>query len=307
MDRSNAGNYPNYRKAIRKLLFGLFLDNERNKYPTETPEEIVHSNVPEQRTTFQSSGPLPSDSKNDPNYVPSTHIPLSPEDSSRTFSFSDKSIRRNFVRKVFTLLMVQLAVTVGFVALFYYEQNIKNFIQQNPILLVILAVLFFVHTMIVFCYSKVTRQSPANYISFIIFTIVEGFLVGTISGFFDTNIVLLAAGVTAVVCLSLTIFAFQTKWDFTGCGGTLLVLLVILLLFGILCSFPFFRNDILDLVYTLLGALDFSFSLVYDIQIMMGGKHRSALSPEEHIFATLNLNLDFVGLFFFISRNLKFC
>ena len=34
--------------------------------------------------------------------------------------------------------------------------------------------------------------------------------------------------------------------------------------------------------------------------MMMGGKHKYALSPEEYIFAALNLYLDIVNLFIFI-------
>lgn len=34
--------------------------------------------------------------------------------------------------------------------------------------------------------------------------------------------------------------------------------------------------------------------------MMLGGKHKYSLSPEEYIFATLNLYLDIVNLFLFI-------
>jgi len=40
--------------------------------------------------------------------------------------------------------------------------------------------------------------------------------------------------------------------------------------------------------------------LVFDTQMMMGGKHKYALSPEEYIFAALNLYLDIINLFLFI-------
>ena len=43
---------------------------------------------------------------------------------------------------------------------------------------------------------------------------------------------MMAVGVTAAVCLALTIFAMQTKWDFTVMGGALLVATIVLLLFG---------------------------------------------------------------------------
>ena len=48
------------------------------------------------------------------------------------------------------------------------------------------------------------------------------------------------------------------------------------------------------------GALVFSLYLVYDTQLMLGGKHKHALSPEEYIFAALNLYLDIVNLFLYI-------
>ena len=48
------------------------------------------------------------------------------------------------------------------------------------------------------------------------------------------------------------------------------------------------------------GALIFSCYLVYDTQLMMGGTHAYSLSPEEYIFASLNLYLDIINLFMYI-------
>ena len=52
--------------------------------------------------------------------------------------------------------------------------------------------------------------------------------------------------------------------------------------------------------YGSLGALVFSLYIVYDTQLMMGGKHKYSLSPEEYIFAALNLYLDVVNLFRYV-------
>ena len=52
--------------------------------------------------------------------------------------------------------------------------------------------------------------------------------------------------------------------------------------------------------YGAVGALVFSLYLVYDTQLMLGGKHKYALSPEEYIFAALNIYLDVVQLFMYI-------
>ena len=53
-------------------------------------------------------------------------------------------------------------------------------------------------------------------------------------------------------------------------------------------------------MYGAAGALLFSFYIIYDTQIMMGGKHKYAISPEEYIFAALNLYLDVINLFLYI-------
>ena len=52
--------------------------------------------------------------------------------------------------------------------------------------------------------------------------------------------------------------------------------------------------------YSAVGAVIFSLYIVYDTQLMLGGKHKHALSPEEYIFAALNLYLDIVNLFLYI-------
>ena len=49
-----------------------------------------------------------------------------------------------------------------------------------------------------------------------------------------------------------------------------------------------------------IGAFVFFLYLIYDTQMMMGGKHKYALDPEEYIFAALNIYLDVINLFMYI-------
>lgn len=106
-------------------------------------------------------------------------------------------------------------------------------------------------------------------------------------------------GITAGVTLALTLFAFQTKIDFTACGGMLCALLMVLMLAGIILSFTGVSR-IAMIGYGSAGALIFSLYIIYDTQLMMGGKHKYALDPEEYIFASLNIYLDVVNLFMYI-------
>ena len=52
--------------------------------------------------------------------------------------------------------------------------------------------------------------------------------------------------------------------------------------------------------YSAVGAVIFSLYIIYDTQIMLGGNHKYSLSPEEYIFAALNLYLDIINLFMYL-------
>lgn len=222
-----------------------------------------------------------------------------PEGVPKNFSFDDQSIRKGFIRKVYMILMGQLVITFGFVALFVFHKPTKDFASHNPSLFWIAFAVMLVTMIAMACCESVRRTTPMNFIFLGLFTIAESFLLGVSAGRYAPDVVLMAVGVTAVVCLALTLFAWQTKYDFTMCGGVLLVAAVVFMVFGIVAIFvP--GSKVLTLVYGSLGALLFSVYLIYDTQLMMGGSHKYSISPEEYIFAALNLYLDIVNIFLYI-------
>jgi len=150
------------------------------------------------------------------------------------------------------------------------------------------------------CFEEVRRTSPGNFICLGIFTICESVMLGTISTFYEVDEVLLAVGITVAVTFGLTLFSFQTKVDFTRCGGILFVSLLVLFIAGIFLATT--RNREVEIFIASCGALLFSFYIIYDMQIMMGGKQKYSVSPEEYIFAALNLYLDILNIFLFILR-----
>ncbi|XP_059489168.1 protein lifeguard 1-like [Neocloeon triangulifer] len=214
------------------------------------------------------------------------------------FEFTDKSIRRGFIRKVYSILMLQLLVTFAFISVFVFHTGTKQFAQQNRWVAYVAMGVTFVTMLAIACCGEVRRKAPMNFILLGIFTLAESFLLGVITSFHQGEAVFMAVGITAVVCLALTLFAFQTKVDFTMMGGVLLVAAVILLVFGIVAMF--FPGKTITLVYASLGALLFSIYLIYDTQMMMGGNHKYSISPEEYIFAALNLYMDIVNIFIYI-------
>ncbi|XP_068618824.1 protein lifeguard 1-like isoform X2 [Battus philenor] len=215
------------------------------------------------------------------------------------FDFNEQSIRKAFIRKVYSILMCQLLVTLAFITLFVYHQPTQMWVRRNPYMFWIAFAVVIFCLIVMSCCGNVRRQAPMNFIFLGLFTVAESFLLGVTSSMYDGTAVMMAVGITAAICLTLTIFAMQTKYDFTAMGGILLCATIVLLLFGIIAMFiP--GNRIVTLVYASLGALLFSVYLVYDTQLMMGGKHKYSISPEEYVFAALNLYLDVINIFVYI-------
>ncbi|XP_037887589.1 protein lifeguard 1-like isoform X2 [Glossina fuscipes] len=216
----------------------------------------------------------------------------------KNFSFDDQTVRKGFIRKVYMILMGQLMVTFGFVALFTFHQPTKDFARHNPALFWVALAVLLVTMIAMACCEGVRRKTPMNFIFLGLFTLAESFLLGMTAGNYAANEVLMAVGITAAVCFALTLFAIQTKYDFTMCGGVLLAVMVVFLIFGIVAIF--IPGKIMTIVYASLGAVIFSIYLIYDTQLMMGGEHKYSISPEEYIFAALNLYLDIVNIFIYI-------
>ncbi|RXG73975.1 Protein lifeguard 1 [Armadillidium vulgare] len=238
--------------------------------------------------------------------------------------FSDKSIRHGFIRKVYLILCGQLTITFGLVALFTLSEGVKAFARNNQWLFWVALVTTFVCLIALSCCGNLRRKFPHNFIFLGLFTVCEGFLLGCASASFEAVEILIAVGITAAVVLGLTLFAFQTKFvmrlfvdcyriDFTMCGGFVLVSVIVLMLFGILALI--FRNRTRLSIYVNLfviyfrscplyirvsAHLLFCFYLVFDTQMMLGGNHRNAISPEEYVFAALTLYLDIINIFMYI-------
>jgi len=213
-------------------------------------------------------------------------------------SFSEKSIRLGFIRKVYAILSVQLIVTMAIVGVFTLD-SVKQFSAENSWLWILALVIMIVSLITLACCEGVRRKTPHNFIFLGLFTLAEGFMLGTITARYSADEVMMAVGVCAAITLGLTVFAFQTKIDFTAMGGCLLAVLICFIIFGLIAAF-FPASRTVRLVYASIGCIIFSLYIVYDTQLMVGGSHKYSLSPEEYVFASLNLYLDIVNLFMYI-------
>uniref|UniRef100_A0A3P8NNA9 Glutamate receptor, ionotropic, N-methyl D-aspartate-associated protein 1b (glutamate binding) n=1 Tax=Astatotilapia calliptera TaxID=8154 RepID=A0A3P8NNA9_ASTCA len=213
------------------------------------------------------------------------------------FGLDNKTIRRAFIRKVFLVLTAQLMVTFAFVAVFTFVEQVKVFVAANMWTYLVSYIVFFVSICVISCCGNVRRRHPWNLVALSILTLSMSYMVGMIASFHETDSVIMAVGITAIVCFTVVIFSLQTKYDFTSCYGVLFVCLIVLIVFGFLCIF--IRDKILHIVYAGLGALLFTCFLAVDTQMLLGNKEL-ALSPEEYVFAALNLYTDIINIFLYI-------
>uniref|UniRef100_A0A286XQP8 Transmembrane BAX inhibitor motif containing 1 n=1 Tax=Cavia porcellus TaxID=10141 RepID=A0A286XQP8_CAVPO len=214
-------------------------------------------------------------------------------------SLPTDSVSSAFIAKVFFLLSAQLLITAIITGTFVFWKDLRVWVVTHPWFIYSLFPAFFIVFIILACCGNIRREVPANYILLGLFTILQGLLLGTVSVFYRAEEVLWATAATTLVTTALTIFALQTKWDFTWLNGMLCVSLCVLMIYGILVIFV--RSYWLHLLYAALGTLLFSLYLVMDVQLIVGGRH-SEIDPEEYVFAALEIYLDIINLFLFILQ-----
>ncbi|XP_036929259.1 protein lifeguard 1 [Acanthopagrus latus] len=220
--------------------------------------------------------------------------------------FSDAAVRRGFIRKVYLTLMIQLLVTIGIICAFLYWDTLRRWTWENYWFSYTMMVVVFVLILVLSCCDNIRRRVPLNFITLGLFTIAEGLMLGSVSAYYDAEAVLWAVGATALVSFALTLFAMQSKWDFTAKSGSLWVFAWTLFSFALLCAI--LRSQYAYILYACLGTLLFSLYLVFDTQLILGGKHRKyEISPEEYVFAALNLYLDIVTLFLLLLQLIGLC
>lgn len=229
-------------------------------------------------------------------------LPEYTDETKKLDATSDINTRHAFIKKVYTILFVQLLVTFGIVALFSLNESVKDYVQNKPDILWSAIIISLVLICALVCCRSVAKTYPINYFVLGCFTICEGYLLGTLSSYYDTMVVFYAIILTIAVTFGLTIFACQTKYDFTGMGGYLVGALIVLILSSILLSFLCMDTCyMINMVYSAAGALIFSMFIVYDTQLIVGGKHlKYQFSEEDYVIGALSLYLDVIYLFMYI-------
>lgn len=219
-------------------------------------------------------------------------------------SFDNLGGRMLFIRKTYSLVLLQLMYTFGLVLIVTYNYEFRHFAQTTVWLMWICIILTFGLLFSLFCFWEVQKIYPYNYMFLTAFTAPLGYITAVAASIYNPTLVLAAIGTTGIIFIGLTLFAFQTKVDFTEFYGILGIALFALVVASVVMAFVCGKNECsaLTIITSIAGILIFCGYIVVDTQMMIGGGHKRQFEPDEYVIAAINLYLDIINLFLYLLQ-----
>ena len=212
-----------------------------------------------------------------------------------------KDDRAGFVRKVYCLLAVQLTITFGFTAIVMTDEHLTLSIQQTFYLFypALFLQLFIWCTLV--CCIHTARKVPMNYILCTVFTLCWTYMIAFICSFYDPQLVLMCTLMTAVLTITLSVFACVTSLDMTEMCGPffcwgLLLIFTISMLMSVLSMVVFTFTETWYPFAAGFALIVYGIYLMIDTQLIIG-QGRYKLSIDDYIIGSIILYMDIIMIF----------
>jgi FtsH-binding integral membrane protein len=167
-----------------------------------------------------------------------------------------------FAVKVYLILSLQLALTVGVVCAVMFPPKNRQIVLDNSTAALISAFVVGFITMIT---ATLIRHGPFALVSLAVFTAAESVIVSIpCAVYYEIGhgyVVLAAFGMTLVLFVLFSLIGWAFGQHFQGCGPYLFGTLLILIFWGLL-NIIFGWN--LGYIYSMCGAIIFSLFVIYD-------------------------------------------
>ncbi|CAD8142849.1 unnamed protein product [Paramecium octaurelia] len=213
---------------------------------------------------------------------------------------SSLTSRLGFIRKVYSILSLQLLFTALLTVWCITQEAVTKFVVQEIFLFVFAAISAIVLMCFLLCCKANARRAPKNYILLSLFTLCEAYVVSFICCTVATQnsngieLIVIALSMTVLMTMGLTLYACTTKEDFTICTGLLWSLAIcLLLLFIFTLIFP---SRLLSIIYSIFAIFVYSIYIIVDTQLIVGSK-RHSLQKDDYIIGALILYIDIIILF----------
>ncbi|CAD8060761.1 unnamed protein product [Paramecium primaurelia] len=239
--------------------------------------------------------------------------------------FQDAYIRADFVKKVYTLLTLELLITLVMIALglytgmaFWLVQLEGGFLTEcfysgyGPIICNtgyylypaptwLFYVSFFAALILqcmLYCGGNIARKAPTNYVVLLLYIIFFGFTLTTfcilMAIYWGQAIVWQAWGITFVIVFALTLYACKTKTDFSFKIGAIFILCPTILMLVIMSCI--WWSAVIYILLCTLFIVFYGFYLIWETQLIMG-KGKLKLSIDDYVIGSLLLYATIIQLF----------
>lgn len=203
-------------------------------------------------------------------------------------------LRWAFIRKIYSILTLQLLLTVAVAAVVITVRPISVFFATTGTGLALYIVLILMPFIVLCPLASYHQRHPVNYFLLGLFTISIAFAVGLTCAFTSAEVILESVILTTVVVVSLTLYTFwaaKRGHDFNFLGPFLFGAVMVLILFALIQSlFPMGKTSVM--IYGCLASIIFCAYIIYDTDNLI-----KRYTYDEFIWASVVLYLDVINLF----------
>lgn len=202
-----------------------------------------------------------------------------------------KHPRQQFLIKVYSVLSCMLTFTAGCVFVVVYDDRVNKYLKARGWIAFsfVGAVMLgmFLHS----CCLGFFRESPMNYVLLVYFTLAWSGMVAGFCAFSTPKVVLLAASMTALMTIGLSLIALCIQREMTWCYGLGATVL--------LATWPAIIFAVLDPGYTRTSIMAFFGTMIASCYIVIDTAKVMAAygKSDEYIIGTLALYRDILVLF----------
>lgn len=203
-------------------------------------------------------------------------------------------LRWSFIRKIYTIISIQLLLTIAVAAVVVTVHPISEFFATTGAGLALYIVLIITPFIVMCPLYYYYQRHPVNYFLLAIFTVSLAFVVGLTCSFTSGKVILESVILTTVVVVSLTLYTFwaaKRGHDFNFLGPFLFGALLVLMVFSLIqILFPLGKISVM--IYGCLASIIFCGYIIYDTDNLI-----KRYSYDEYIWAAVALYLDVINLF----------
>ncbi|CAH1448582.1 unnamed protein product [Lactuca virosa] len=200
----------------------------------------------------------------------------------------DPQLRWGFIRKVYSILTLQLLLTVLIASIVVLTPRINQFFRTQTGLIVYL-IIAIITIIVLLVMQLFMNRHPHNIIMLGLFTVMFSVMVGVSCVFSKGKIIMEASLLTSVMVVSLTLFTFwaaKRGYDFNFLWPFLFCTLILVLIFSIIQIF-FPMGSLVRMIISFVVALLYCGFIIYDTDNLI-----KRCSYDEYILAATMLYID---------------